>query len=99
AHDGAVYVVAGHGGTGVGGDGDHPLMAFSEVANGSCLLDVQGNRLAMFNVRSDGEITDSFTLVKGLGVVVGWPDGGEVLAPGAAAEIRWVTVGGEVGTV
>lgn len=99
SHEGAVYVVAGHGGADVSGDADHPLMAFSELANGSCLLDVQDNRLSMFNVRADGEITDRFTVVKGLAVVVGTPDGGEVLAPGSAVDVRWVTVGGNVATV
>ncbi len=99
ANEGAVYVVAGHGGAGVGGDADHPVMAFSEVENGSCLLDVQGNRLAMLNVRADGQVTDRFTVVKGLGIVVGAPDGGETLSPGVATDIRWVTVGGDVAEV
>lgn len=99
SHEGAVYVVAGHGGAGVSGDADHPLMAVSELANGSCLLDVQDNRLSMINVRADGEITDRFTIVKGLAVVVGSPDGGEVLAPGSAIDVRWVTVGGDVTSV
>lgn len=96
---GAVYVVAGHGGASLGGSADHPVMAFSEVEYGSCLLDVQGNRLAMLNVRADGVISDRFTLVKGMGLVIGAPDGAETLSPGVATDIRWVTVGGDVAEV
>lgn len=93
AHDGAVYVVAGHGGTGVSGTGGHPVMVKSELANGSCVLDVQGNRLSLFNVRSNGQITDRFTIVKGTGLVVASPDGGETYAPGTTTDIQWATVG------
>ncbi|NUP13111.1 MAG: hypothetical protein HOW73_44285 [Polyangiaceae bacterium] len=93
AHQGAVYVVAGHGGTGVGGRGGHPVMYFTEIDNGSCLLDLQDNRLSLVNIRWDGEVTDRFSIIKGNGVVVGAPDGGESLAPGDPLEIRWATVG------
>lgn len=93
AHGGAVYVVAGHGGTGVSADGEHPVMFFTEVENGSCLLDIQDNRLGLLNVRWDGVITDRFSLIKGDGIVVGAPDGGESLVPGDPIEIRWATVG------
>lgn len=93
AHEGAVYVVAGHGGTTVGGNGDHPVMFFTEVDHGSCVLDIQDNRLSLVNVRWDGEITDRFALVKGNGIVVGAPDGGESLSPGAPFDVRWATVG------
>jgi hypothetical protein len=86
---GAVYVVAGHGGRAVGQDDVHPLMIRSEAEHGSCLLDVQGNRLAVTNVRADGVVSDTFTIVKGDAIVVGSPDGGEVLQPGAAVPIRW----------
>ncbi len=92
-HNGAVYVVAGHGGASVGGEANHPLMHVSEVANGSCLLDVHDNRLAMINVRADGVVSDRFTLVKGDAIVVGQPDGGERLEPGSTSEIAWATVG------
>lgn len=93
AHDGAVYVVAGHGGTGLSGTGNHPLMYFSELVHGSCILDVQANRLGLVNVRADGQISDRFALIKGTGLVVGSPDGGETLAGGATHEIRWATAG------
>ena len=93
AHDGAVYVVAGHGGTGVSQDATHPLMYFTEVENGSCLVDVQDNRLTLINVRWDGEITDRVDLVKGDAIVVAQPNGGESLGAGTVYPIRWATVG------
>jgi MYXO-CTERM domain-containing protein len=93
AHDGAVYVVAGHGGAGISGTADHPLMYFSEKIHGSCLMDVQDNRLSMINVRKDGQITDRFTITKGEAIVIAAPDGAESLTAGDAFEIRWATVG------
>ncbi len=93
SNEGAVYVVAGHGGTGVSQDAEHPLMAFAEVANGSCILDVQNNTLTLFNLRDDGEITDRVAIVKGDGVVVADPDGGETLSAGAIHEVVWATAG------
>ncbi len=92
-HEGAVYVVAGHGGAGTTGLGGHPVMYFDEITNGSCLLDVQGNRLSLLNVRWDGVITDRFALVKGTGLVLAAPDGGESLEYGSSFDIRWATVG------
>lgn len=65
ANGGAVYVVAGHGGRPVSGVGGHPLMFFTEVDFGSCILDVDRNVLSMRNVRDDGVISDNFTIVKG----------------------------------
>jgi MYXO-CTERM domain-containing protein len=93
AHDGAVYVVAGHGGTPTSGAGNHPLMYFSELDNGSCLIDVQENRLSFVNIRWDGVLSDRFSLVKGPGIVIAAPDGGERLVPGSAFDIQWATVG------
>lgn len=94
AHDGAVYIVAGHGGASLGGTADHPLMYFSEREWGSCLLDVQDNRLSIVNIREDGEVTDRFSLVKGTtALVIGTPDGGEALSPGSDVDIQWATVG------
>ena len=93
SHQGAVYIVAGHGGTGVSQDATHPLMYFTEVENGSCLLDVQDNRLTVLNVRWDGEITDRVDMVKGDAIVVAQPNGGESLGAGTVYPIRWATVG------
>lgn len=93
AHNGAVYVVAGHGGASTGGPANHPLMYFSEKQHGSCILDVQDNRLSLVNIRHDGAVTDRVALIKGPGIVVGAPDGGERLAAGVSTDIRWATVG------
>lgn len=92
AHDGTVYAVVGHGAY-AGGTGDHPLMYFSEMESGSCLIDVQDNRLSMLNVRRDGVVTDRFSILKGPGLVVGAPDGGEHLHRGTPYSIRWGTSG------
>lgn len=63
-HEGAIYVVAGHGGQSLGGTGDHPLMYFSELAFGSCLLTIDGNVLSLQNIREDGVVSDTFDLIK-----------------------------------
>ncbi len=65
ANDGAVYVVAGHGGRSLGGSANHPLMFFSELEYGSCLFSVDRNVLSLRNVRDDGVVSDRFTMVKG----------------------------------
>ncbi len=90
--DGAVYVVAGHGGAGVSGGASHPLMYFSEVANGSVLVDVSGDSLTLRNVRSDGVITDEATIVRGDGVFVTRPSGRSYLA-GSDVEVTWSSSG------
>ncbi|MBK9264465.1 MAG: metallophosphoesterase [Polyangiaceae bacterium] len=93
AHQGTVYVVAGHGGASVSGSADHPVMYFSEVDHGSCILDIQENRLSLVNIRWDGALTDRFALVKGTGIVIAAPDGGETLQKGTTYDIQWATVG------
>jgi hypothetical protein len=93
ATKGAIYVVAGHGGTGVSQKGKHPLMVFVEKANGSCIVDVDRNVMTLKNLRYDGKITDSFTLVKGDALVVASPNGGETLKAGGTVSIRWKTFG------
>ena len=85
----AAAAAAEDGGAGVSGPANHPLMYFSEVANGSVLLDVQDNRLAVTNLRSDGTVTDRMTLLKGTGLVVGAPDGGEDLGANDPLTIEW----------
>ena len=64
-HQGAVYVVAGHGGASLGGSLGHPVMVYSEVHYGSCILDVDATTMSLVNLRSTGVVTDSFTIVKG----------------------------------
>ncbi|MBM4380176.1 MAG: metallophosphoesterase family protein, partial [Deltaproteobacteria bacterium] len=68
---GTVYVVAGHGGASLGGGAQHPVMYVSEKAHGSVLVDVDGDRLELTNLRNTGVVSDRFVLVKDL-----LPDGG-----------------------
>jgi MYXO-CTERM domain-containing protein len=107
ANEGAVYVVAGHGGASLGRHGTHPLMYFTERRFGSCLMTVDGLEVSIVNVRSDGVVTDHFAMRKrepdgGIGVVdagvadagvmdAGVPDGG---APDAGARDAGVTDAG-----
>ncbi len=93
ANDGAVYIVAGHGGTGVSQDDTHPLMYFTEMANGSCVLDVQDNRMTVMNIRWDGVVSDRVDIVKGDAFVIAQPNGGETLGAGTPYEILWATEG------
>jgi hypothetical protein len=92
-NQGAVYVVAGHGGSSVSGSGGHPLIAFDEVANGSVILDLHANRLQITNIRYDGVVTDEVALVKGEALIVTSPDGGEHLESGTTHTVTWATVG------
>jgi hypothetical protein len=99
ANEGAVYVVAGHGGTGVTQSGIHPLMQTWEVANGSVLLDLEGDVLHLRNIRQDGAITDEMVLMKGdKGLILETPDGRLDHRSGSEADVRWKTLG-EVGPV
>lgn len=92
-HEGAVYVVAGHGGASISGSADHPVMYFSELQHGSCILDLQENRLELVNIRRDGMLTDRFAMVKGRGLVLASPAGGEHYRAGDRVGVRWATVG------
>ena len=98
ANGGAVYVVAGHGGTNVGGAGGHPVMAFTEVDWGSVLLDIDGDHLTLRNLRYDGTFTDEFTLVKGDALLLHGPDGEVDHKPGETVPIEWTTIG-DIGPV
>jgi hypothetical protein len=89
--DGTLYVVAGHGGTSVSGTGGHPVMHFTEVENGSCLVDVAGEALTLRNIRYDGEETDHVTLVKSNGLVLLAPVGGETFLAGSDVDVTWVS--------
>jgi hypothetical protein len=64
SNDGAVYVVAGHGGRSVGGTGGHPVMYTFDSTFGSVLLDIDGTTLTVRNLQTGGLINDTFALVK-----------------------------------
>ena len=61
---GAVYIVAGNSGKTSGGLLNHPAMHISLNRLGSVILDVEGGRLDMRMLRENGEIGDSFTILK-----------------------------------
>ncbi len=88
---GTLYVTAGHGGAGTSGAGDHPMMFFSEVANGSCVVDVDGGSLTLRNIRRDGTETDHVTLVRAHGLTVLSPAGGSSHLAGSIVPIAWTT--------
>jgi len=62
--EGTVYIVAGHGGNTTGVSGLHPVMFFAEDIHGSLLLDVDETELTVRNVRHDGVVSDTFTILK-----------------------------------
>tara|TARA_B100000609_G_scaffold194639_1_gene187497 strand:+ start:19588 stop:22137 length:2550 start_codon:yes stop_codon:yes gene_type:complete len=90
---GAVYIVAGHGGAPLTKKGTHPLMYITETKYGSCIVDVHDNTLKLVNVRSDGKVSDQFTLVKGSALLLQSPNGGERFLVGEQVDIKWQTVG------
>jgi len=92
AGDGALFVVAGHGGASVSQEGGHPLMFFAEPEHGSVLMDVRGDRMSLRNVRYDGEVTDRVTLMKAPGVDVAVPDGAEEYVAGDEVTVLWGAV-------
>ena len=59
-----MYVVAGHGGKLALPPTGHPITYFDEGALGSCLLEVDGHTLTVSNLRSDGVVSDMFSIVK-----------------------------------
>ena len=65
AHEGAVYVVAGSSGK-VSSDGNlnHPVMKVNIRKLGSMILDINGNTLQARFLRENGQINDSFTIIK-----------------------------------
>ncbi|MET1254160.1 DNRLRE domain-containing protein [Aliikangiella maris] len=65
ANAGAVYTVAGASGKTSGGSLNHPAMFTSLNQLGSVILDINGNRLDAKHLRSDGVVTDHYTVIKG----------------------------------
>jgi Calcineurin-like phosphoesterase/Purple acid Phosphatase, N-terminal domain len=63
-HFGAVYTVAGTAGSADGGALNHPAMVINYNTLGSFNLDVQGNTLTGTYIESDGDLADTFTLLK-----------------------------------
>ncbi len=64
-NNGAVQIVAGHGGTTVGRLGTSPVMRKILVENGSVLCDIKGDTLSVVMLNHAGEERDHFSIVKG----------------------------------
>lgn len=66
-HSGTIYVVNGVGENAHadGGTLDHPVMAISEVVEGSMVIDVRGDLLEAHFISRYGEILDRFQIIKG----------------------------------
>jgi hypothetical protein len=85
ANKGTVYVVAGNAGRPIStGSLNHPAMYISLLEYGSVVIDVDGNRLDLLELRNDGVVRDYFTLIKeapltldiarsGTHVILSWP--------------------------
>lgn len=66
-HEGAVYAVAGSSGKISSGPLDHPVMFASLLELGSLVLDVSGNTMTGSFLNDSGQVSDSFTIIKGGG--------------------------------
>jgi hypothetical protein len=64
ANDGAVYITAGSSGKISGSDFGHNAMYYSVAALGSCVLEVEGDRLDVKFIRENDTIVDYFTIEK-----------------------------------
>lgn len=63
-HFGAVYTLTGSAGSADGGTLDHPAMFVSYNTLGSFNLDINGTTLNATYIESDGDIADTFTIIK-----------------------------------
>ena len=91
--DGAVYIVAGHGGTGLRRSGTSPVMFVTEELHGSVLIDANGGAMTVQNLTVSGAVTDSFTMVKEEGLFLSQPVTGGNYGAGTTLDILWASVG------
>lgn len=63
-HFGAVYTLTGSAGSADGGTLDHPAMLVSYNTLGSFNIDINGTTLNATYIESDGDLADTFTIVK-----------------------------------
>jgi hypothetical protein len=63
-HEGAVNIVAGHGGTGIGREGTMPVMREIILEHGSVILDIDGDTLKAIMLNKHGQTRDIFSIVK-----------------------------------
>ncbi len=93
--DGNVCIVAGHGGTNVGRDGDeeHVLMHMTELVNGSVIVSVDGDLMRVKNVRMDGVVSDAFSITRGETLALTGPTAADELVAGSTVAVTWVSAG------
>ena len=60
---GTLYVVAGGAARSVAGDFDHPAIAYATAERGSVIVDIDGRRLDLRYLTSDGRVADHATLL------------------------------------
>ena len=75
AHAGAVYTVAGASGYATGGDLNHPAMFSSLNQVGSVVLDITNDRIDAKYLRSNGSVTDYYSVIKGQNFATSTPTG------------------------
>ena len=75
AYKGSIYIVAGSAGALYSAPTAHPAIAVGLNLLGTAVLDIDGNRLDMSFLKSDGTIGDSFTMVKPYGTIDSDGDG------------------------
>jgi Calcineurin-like phosphoesterase/Bacterial Ig domain/Purple acid Phosphatase, N-terminal domain len=63
-HFGAVYTLTGSAGSADGGPLNHPAMFVSYNTLGSFNIDIVGNQLTATYIESDGDLADTFTIIK-----------------------------------
>lgn len=63
-HFGAVYTLTGSAGSADGGTLNHPAMFVSYNTLGSFNIDINGNTLNATYIESDGDLADTFTIIK-----------------------------------
>lgn len=66
ANDGAVHAVAGSSSKLTTGALNHPVMVRSFYELGSMVLEINGNQLDAIFINDDGDVLDSFTIIKGI---------------------------------
>ncbi|MGI9241012.1 MAG: metallophosphoesterase, partial [Verrucomicrobiales bacterium] len=69
-NNGSINIVTGHGGTGVGRRGTSPIMRKVIVENGSTLIHIKGDTLHGTMVNYQGDVRDTFAIVKSADVPI-----------------------------
>ena len=90
ANEGTVYAVPGSSGQ-TSGVGNHPIMVVSLNVLGSMILDVNGDRMDATFLQSNGNVRDTFTIMKGSGLPPVLSAIAAVDVTDSSARITWST--------